>query len=89
MSPEVDTPGNNLFALLASGANFSCEVLQALQQLHYPPVLLVLPEYPPAQPMSKPANDLVANTTDRRILALGQGIETVYAPVARQAELSS
>lgn len=88
MSPEIDTPGNNRFAFLASGANFSCEVLQALQQLRHPPGLLVLPEYPPAQPVSKPVSDLVAATPDRRILALGEGIETVYAPVGKQAELS-
>ncbi|MDH3634744.1 MAG: formyltransferase family protein [Gammaproteobacteria bacterium] len=88
MSPEIDTPGNNRFALLASGANFSCEVLQALQRLHHPPGLLVLPEYPPAHPVSKPVNDLIAASPNRRILALGEGIETAYAPVGKQAELS-
>ena len=88
MSPEVDAPGDDRFALLASGANFSCEVLRALQQLQHPPVLLVLPEYPPAQPLSKLETGLVAATPARRILALGEGIETAYAPVDKQAELS-
>lgn len=88
MSPEVGTPADNRVAFLASGANFSCEVMQALQQLHHPPGLLVLPEYPPAQPVSKPENDLIPATPERRILTLGEGIETVYAPVAKQAELS-
>lgn len=87
MSPEVDARGDDRFALLASGANFSCEVLQALQQLHHAPVLLALPEYPPAQAVSKPENDLVAATPERRILALGEGIETVYAPIDKQSEL--
>ena len=87
MNPEVATPADNRFALLTNGANFSCEVLQALQQLHHPPGLLVLPEYPPAQPVPKTDNDLVAASADRRILALGEGIETAYTPAAKQAEL--
>ena len=88
MRPEVGTPVDNRIAFLASGANFSCEVMQALQQMHHPPDLLVLPEYPPAQAVSKPEKDLISTTPERRILALGEGIETVYAPVAKQAELS-
>lgn len=83
MSPDAETPGKHRFALLASGAGFSCEVLQALQRLHYPPSLLVLPEYPPAEPVS----NLAAVARDHQILALGQGIEIGYAPAAKQAEL--
>ena len=84
MSPDVEMPGKHRFALLSSGADFSCEVLQALQHLHHPPSLLVLPEYPPAQPVS----NLAAVAPERRILALGQGIEIGYAPAGKQAELA-
>jgi methionyl-tRNA formyltransferase len=88
MNPESDK-SRNRFALLASGANFSCEVLQALQRKNYPPVLLVLPEYPPAQPQSNPNFETAVDTPRRRLLALAQGIEVGYAPASRQPELAA
>jgi len=89
MKPEGDIPATHRFALFASGASFSCEVLQALRQHHQLPSLLVLPEYPPAQPVSNPANEIVATTPGRRLLTLGQGIEVAYAPEARQPEIAA
>jgi methionyl-tRNA formyltransferase len=85
MSPESDPPRAR-FALLASGANFSCEVLQALQRKNYQPTLLVLPEYPPAKKLSNPKTEIVTAAPRRRFLELVQDIEIGYAPAARQAE---
>ena len=85
MSPETDLPRDR-FALLASGANFSCEVLQALREKHFLPTLIFMPEYPPAKKMPDRGTEIVIATPERRFLELGQDIEIDYAPAARQSE---
>jgi methionyl-tRNA formyltransferase len=85
ISPETDLPRDR-FALLASGANFSCEVLQALREKHFLPTLILMPEYPPAKKMPDRGTEIVISTPGRRFLELGQGIEIDYAPAARQLE---
>jgi methionyl-tRNA formyltransferase len=73
------------YALLASGANFSCEVLQALQQRNYLPRLLILPEYPPAAGIP-PVDEVMSSAApQRRLLQQAQGIEIGYASAAQQA----
>lgn len=85
MTRENDLPTAS-YALLASGANFSCEVLAALQQQRFLPELLILPEFPPAKtPSSVPGNIQPANP-QRRLLQQAQGIEVAYAPQSQQAE---
>jgi len=74
------------YALLASGANFSCEVLQALQQRNYLPRLLVLPEYSPATGIQFAHEVMQSTVPQRRLLQLAQGIEIGYAPKAQQAD---
>jgi len=76
------------FALLASGANFSCEVLQALIDRAYPPALLVLPEYPPAAKPDANHNNLATVAPERRLLTLAQGIEIAHVPAREQAEFA-
>ncbi len=83
MSLETDMPGTS-FALLASGANFSCEVLQALLHIHYSPKLLILPEYPPAPNPHIQDNEIISSAPKRRILEQAQGIDVGYAPVNEQ-----
>ncbi len=85
MSLETDIPGNS-FALLASGANFSCEVLQALLHNHYSPKLLILPEYPPAQNPHLPGKEIVSGAPERRLLKQAQGIDIGYAPESGQGK---
>ena len=82
MNPEPAASGRR-YALLASGAAFSCAVLQALLRRGYPPGLLILPEYPPA---SAPAGIEVGDREGRRILALAGDIDIDYAPEASQAD---
>jgi len=72
--------------LLASGANFSCEVLRALIQRKHPPTMLVLPEYPPA---ARQDQELIEPTTSRHLLRLGAGIETAYVPAERQHQFAA
>lgn len=84
-SPEPNLPRDR-FALLASGASFSCEVLQALREQHYLPSLLVMPEYPPAKILRDHGTEIVAAAPRRRFLELGQDINISYAPAARQAQ---
>lgn len=73
------------FGLLANGAGFSCEVLQALLDADFLPELLVLPEYPPAVQSPNQPRNLLATTPQRRLLNQARGIETAYAPAADQA----
>jgi methionyl-tRNA formyltransferase len=73
------------YALLASGANFSCEVLQALQQLNYLPRLLILPEYPPAARIPPVGEAMLSAAPQRRLLQQAQDIEIGYAPAAQQS----
>jgi len=88
MIPENSIPSAS-FALLASGANFSCEVLQALQQQHYLPRLLVLPEYPPAQAPLYGGREILSNPPQRRLLQLAQDIELGYGPASQQASCAN
>ena len=74
------------YALLASGANFSCEVLQALRQRNYLPRLLVLPEYPPASEIRVAHEVMQSTAPQRRLLQRAQGLEIGYAPKAQQAD---
>ena len=73
------------YALLASGANFSCEVLQALRQRHYLPRLLILPEYPPAAGIPPVDEAMLLAAPQRRLLQQAQDLEIGYAPPAQQA----
>jgi len=88
MTPENDVPEAS-YALLASGANFSCEVLQALQQQHYLPELLILPEYPPAQRLPAADMQLLSTAPRRRLLQLAQDTEIAYAPASQQVICAS
>jgi len=86
MNPDPALPCAD-FVILSSGANFSCEVLEALLQKNHPPQLLVLPEYPPANRLAS-ANRLAIATPQRRLLSLAQNIEIAYAPAPRQHDLA-
>jgi len=88
MTPENDIPEAS-YALLASGANFSCEVLRALQQQHYLPELLILPEYPPAQRLPAADREILSTAPQRRLLQQAQDIEIAYAPTSQQASCAS
>ena len=85
MIPEHNPPGAS-FALLSSGASFSCDVLQALNRHRYRPELLVLPEYPPAPKSAHSARDILGASPQRRLLTLAAGIDIAYAPAQRQVE---
>jgi methionyl-tRNA formyltransferase len=82
-------PPEASYALLASGANFSCEVLHALQQQHYLPRLLVLPEFPPAHRVSPANREIVSTTPQRRLIRQAPDIEIAYAAESRQAICAS
>jgi len=88
MNPDLNNPDAS-FALLATGANFSCEVLRALQQKNYPPELIVLPEYPPATGHVQNENLLGSASRSRPLLMLAQDIEITYAPELQQAECAT
>jgi methionyl-tRNA formyltransferase len=77
------------FALLASGANFSCEVLLALISRDYLPGIIALPEYPPAAEDALTGSIQIEDRPERPLLQLGQGIETAYVPAAAQADFTS
>ncbi|MDH3387981.1 MAG: formyltransferase family protein [Gammaproteobacteria bacterium] len=85
MSPE-NGPRAVRYALLSSGANFSCEVMQGLIDRDFRPDLVVLPEYPPAARSAEPDLEIVAATPRRRLLALAGKIDIAYAPAARQRQ---
>jgi methionyl-tRNA formyltransferase len=88
MIPERDVPLPS-YALLASGANFSCEVLEALQKRHYLPELLILPEYPPARRQPASGRDIVSTSPQNRLLRQAGDIEIAYAPAAQQANCAN
>ena len=88
MIPEPDIPAAS-YALLASGANFSCEVLQALQQRRYLPKLLILPEYPPAQSTLSADREILSIEPCRRLLQQAQDIEVVYVPALQQSSCAN
>lgn len=87
MNPDSAFSGAS-FALLSSGANFSCEVLQALLQKNCSPQLLVLPEYAPASSLVETGSRLVFEIPQRRLLTLAQAIEIAYAPAPKQADFA-
>ena len=76
------------FALLTSGAHFSCGVLQALLRRGYRPRLLVLPTYPPPAKPTATAIE-VDNGPASSICSIGENIETAYAPRVRQREAAA
>ena len=82
-------PTTGGFALLASGANFSCEVLLALIGRGYRPRILALPEYPPAAASVLTVGSMVEDKPERPLLKLAQGIEIAYVPAAAQADFAS
>lgn len=68
------------FALFASGAAFSCAVLESLRDGDCLPALVVLPEYPPA-----PAgNDLLRAERSGAFFDRATDLELAYAPRERQ-----
>jgi methionyl-tRNA formyltransferase len=81
-------PGNCSFryAFFSTGANFSCEVLQALRGKNFSPALIVLPEYPPAE--RPPVESLLSGSTvpQRRLFKLADGLDIVYAPSELQTQ---
>ena len=85
MNPEKCADGAS-YALLASGASFSCEVLRALIRRRHPPSLLVLPEYPPA---ARDERELITDARPRRLLQIGKNLELAYAPAEQQDELAA
>jgi len=87
MNPDPAFSGAS-FALFSSGANFSCEVLQALMQKDYRPQLLVLPEYPPADSEAETDSRLITATAQRQLLTLARGLEVAYAPAQQQADFA-
>jgi methionyl-tRNA formyltransferase len=82
------TPDNEAretrYVLLLNGANFACEVLQALQQLDFPPALLVVPEYPPAAIPDAQSVELDAGRPRSRLQQLAGPIPLAYAPAQHQ-----
>lgn len=87
MSPE---PGPvRSFALLASGADFSCAVLQALLRRNCRPDLLLLPEFAPAADSDLDGIEIASPVPDRQLLRIAADIETGYAPPARQREAAA
>ena len=83
----IDPGGSSFrYAFFSTGANFSCEVLQALRRKSFSPVLIVLPEYPPAQ--RPPVESLMPGSTapQRRLFKLADGLEIVYAPKELQTQ---
>jgi methionyl-tRNA formyltransferase len=88
INPGAPPPAGG-FALLASGANFSCEVLLALIDRDYPPRILALPEYPPAAGGALTASNLIEDSPERPLLKLGRGIEIAYVPAVAQADFAS
>jgi methionyl-tRNA formyltransferase len=87
MNPE---PGNcRRYALLASGADFSCAVLQALLRRDCRPELLLLPEFAPAAGADIEGVKIAPASPDRQLLRIAAGIETAYAPRPRQREAAA
>ncbi|HKJ53521.1 MAG TPA: formyltransferase family protein [Gammaproteobacteria bacterium] len=84
MSPEARR--GRSFALLASGAGFSCAVLQALLRRNHAPELLLLPEFAPASKAEPDSIEIVAPEPARRLLRIAGEIETGYAPRTHQQQ---
>lgn len=85
------TPNNSgrpRLALLASGARFSCALLQALLRRNCRPALLMLPEYAPAGESDAVGIDIAA-APEPPLLRLAADIETGYAPPSRQREAAA
>jgi len=73
------------YALLLNGSQFACEVLRALRRRGFPPDLLVLPEYPPADARHCA---LLEEGAPRALSGLAGDIEIAYAPRAHQTRLA-
>jgi methionyl-tRNA formyltransferase len=78
---------NIRFALFANGANFSCRVLQQLIENHFPPDLIVLPDYPAAREQSDSSLNFKSKIHINPIIAISNGIPIEYAPRKEQAAL--
>lgn len=85
MTPESESRTQR-YALLLNGANFACELLQALQRQQLPPDLLVLPEYAPASAPGAKNLALVESRLQRRLLRLSGSIPIAYAPASLQVQ---
>lgn len=87
MSPE---PGPvRSFALLASGAGFSCAVLRALLRRNYRPELLLLPEFAATAAVDFEGIEIDSPAPERQLLRVAVDIETAYAPRTRQQDAAS
>lgn len=85
MTPENDAQDIR-YVLLLNGANFACEVLEALLRLDLPPALLVVPEYPPAaEPEARPV-EVDSKPPQSRLARLAGSIPLAYAPERRQQQ---
>jgi len=78
-------PGDFRFALLASGAEFSCQVLRSLQRHSRPPHLIVLPAYRPAPRAADSDSTLLHCDQPDAFVDLAGDLEIEYAPAAAQA----
>lgn len=87
MSPEAGK--GRSFALLASGARFSCAVLQGLSRRNHRPDLLLLPEFAPAPKAELGGVEIVSPEPARRLLRIAADIEIGYAPRSRQQETAA
>lgn len=85
MTTSPSTPINKTrYALLASGADFSCAVLSALQAENFPPRLLILPEYPPSRVADDGDFSLETEPARPQILAQLAEVPVGYAPATDQ-----
>jgi methionyl-tRNA formyltransferase len=73
------------YALLANGANFSCQVLDQLKAIGFPPNLVVLPEYPPAKQATHKNFDIELSSP--HFISQIADIPIEYAPQAKQHSL--
>jgi methionyl-tRNA formyltransferase len=87
MNPEPVS--GRRYALLASGAEFSCAVLQALLRRNCRPELLLLPEFAPAGDSKSDAIEVGSTAPERQLLRIATGIEIGYAPPTRQREAAA
>ena len=72
------------FALFASGANFSCAVMDHLRCRHWLPALVVLPEYAPARGI----NDFFLSRRPGRFINMISDLELAYAPCEQQSQVA-
>lgn len=87
MNPEAGVARS--FALLASGADFSCAVLQALLRRDCRPDLLLLPEFAPATVAEIGGVAIAPPAPVRQMLNIAADIEIAHAPRSRQREAAA